>query len=162
MSVSLSRLKELLYYCPATGDFTWLVTRGGNCRAGEMAGRPDAWGYVRINVDGQEYKAHRLAWLYMTGEWPESQIDHVNLIKSDNSWENLRPATQVQNLGNKPRYRNNKIGLKGVSPRRGKFVSTVQVNGKQKFLGYFDCPAAAHFAYVIASNKAFGEFSRAA
>src|SRR5690606_34614864 len=91
------RLKELLYYDPETGIFTRLVGRSGpRARAGDVAGSDNGKGYIRIYVDGRPYKAHRLAWFYMHGEWPE-EIDHRNGERADNRLSNLRPVTRQQN-----------------------------------------------------------------
>ncbi|SRR6266446_2339189 len=83
------RLKELLHYDPETGVFSWILKRpayGGNKKRGHE--------YVLINdVDGRDYRAARLAHLYMTGEWPKHKMDHINRIKDDNRWENLRDVT---------------------------------------------------------------------
>lgn len=85
-------LKSLLYYDPETGIFVWLVTRQRS-PAGKEAGGYDEKGYRRICVNGTKVRAHRLAWLYMTGEWPEDQLDHINGLKDDNRFVNLREAT---------------------------------------------------------------------
>lgn len=158
------RLKELLSYDPETGLFTRLVGRSGpNARAGDIAGCDNGKGYIRIYVDGKPYKAHRLAWFYMTGEWvPE--VDHENTIKSDNRWDNLRKATRGQNRGNTRAYKNNTSGLKGVSfnKRTARWAAQIQKDGVKVGLGYYATAEDAHAAYVIAAKKYFGEFARAA
>lgn len=163
--VTLERLKELLDYDPETGIFVWRVTRGGNSKEGWPAGRMGtgkAAGYMRINVDGREYKAHRLAWFYVTEEWPKLQIDHENTIASDNRFDNLRLATGGQNKANSKVYKNSKSGIKGVSWRAGaeKWVAVIYVGRKQRFLGYFDNIGDAAAAYRKAAQEHFGAFAR--
>lgn len=158
------RLKELLYYDPETGIFTRLVGRSGpRARAGDVAGCDNGKGYIRIYVDGKPYKAHRLAWFYMHGEWPE-EIDHRNGERADNRLSNLRPVTRQQNNLNQSIYRSNTSGLKGVSfyKATGKWKAQIQVNGRKIGLGYYQTKEQAHQAYVAAARELHGEFARAA
>ena len=164
-TVTIDRLKECLNYSPITGVFTWRHTVGGNCKKGFPAGRAGtgkAAGYWRINVDGREYKYHRLAWFYMTGEWPKDQIDHINGDPSDNRFSNLREATPTQNKANSGAYKNSKSGFKGVSldGRKRKWISVIQINKKQTYLGQFDEIEDAILAYKKAAETHFGSFSR--
>src|SRR5215813_12141516 len=99
------RLKELLSYDPKTGLFIW------NSR-GAVAGTTDQEGYIQIHLDGKKYRAHRLAYLYMTGEMPTQILDHINRVRSDNRWGNLRPVTDRFNYYNCSDYSNNKSGVK--------------------------------------------------
>src|SRR4051812_10516942 len=110
------RLKELLSYDPLTGVFLWLEDRGGK-RAGDVAGCEKRV-YTLISVDDQIYRAHHLAWLYMTGEWPDPFVDHRDLNKHNNIWTNLREATKSQNQANIGLIKSNKSGFKGVSRYR--------------------------------------------
>ena len=91
--LTAARLRKMLHYDPETGVFTRLWT-------GNVTGCPDAKGYLRIAADGRSYRAHRLAVLYMTGAWPSEQIDHINQVRTDNRWSNLRPATNGENGAN--------------------------------------------------------------
>ena len=161
--VTQERLKELFSYDPEAGDFVRLVGRPGpNARAGDVAGCDNGQGYVRIYVDGHGYKAHRLAWLYVHGEWPK-HIDHVNGDRADNRIDNLRSVNQQQNNMNLPVYKNNTSGLRGVSfyKRTGRWKAQIQASGKKIGLGYFDTPDEAHAAYVSAAEELHGEFARA-
>lgn len=108
------------------------------------------------------YAAHRLAYLYMTGAFPPEQVDHKNLIKSDNRWDNLRLATGSQNAANRPVRSQSKSGVKGVWNVRDKFVSVININGKQKYLGTFTSEDEAHSAYMDAANAHYGEYARSA
>lgn len=163
--ITLDRIKQRLDYDPETGIFVWLDTLGGKCLKGWPAGRMGtgkAAGYLRITVYGREYKAHRLAWFWMTGEWPENQIDHINGNPSDNRWSNLRLATQNQNKQNSGVYKNSKSGVKGVSWHlaTGMWRAVIQVNRKQVYLGRFEDINDAARAYQQAAEKHFGTFSR--
>lgn len=98
--------------------------------------------------------------LAIAGEWPTGDIDHKDTNRSNNRWDNLRPATRSQNLSNSGAKPFNPIGLKGVSVFRDKWQSSISDNYRKVHLGTFDCPAAAHFAYIIAADNQFGEFAR--
>ena len=97
MSLQLSRLKELLSYNPDTGNFTWLVSRG-KAKKNDIAGHLEHTGYISIRIHGKAYLAHRLAWFYVFGGFPDSDLDHVNGVRTDNSMNNLRIATKPQNM----------------------------------------------------------------
>ena len=154
------RLQELLSYDPGTGIFTRVGKRGGR-PAGSVAGVTKPDGYVEIRVDGPSYKAHRLAWLYMTGEWPKDKTDHINRNPTDNRWSNLREATHSQNISNSKTRSDSRVGLKGVSPRGSGYVAVLSHGRKQIYLGYFKTPEEAHAAYCDAASKWQGEFFRA-
>ena len=156
--ITPDRLRELLNYDPVTGVFTWIVARGSH-KPGAVAGRKH--GYVNIMIDGRMYKAHRLAWLYVTGEWPEADIDHVNMNKRDNRFYNLREATRSQNRMHTGAHADSKSGAKGVSwyKRGRKWRAAIHVGGKQRHLGYFATKAEAMLAYSAAARSIFGEFA---
>lgn len=140
-------LKSILNYNPWTGLFTWKVKLANATLIDGDAGWLNKDGYLSIQINSKEYRASRLAWLYMTGEWPKDEIDHKNLIKSDDSWLNLREANHTQNMYNKPTYKNNRLGIKGVGMRNGKFRARINVNGKSKDLGLFNTAEEAKEAY---------------
>jgi len=166
MQLTQERLKELLSYDPLTGVFLWRVDRGGK-RVGEVAGCRKRT-YTMISVDDVIYRAHHLAWLYMTGELPGLFVDHRDLDKHNNGWSNLRLATKSQNMANVGRIKSNKSGFKGVSHYRagesyGKpWQASIGRGGKSYHLGHFATEEEAHAAYVAAAEKMFGEFARAA
>lgn len=153
-----SRLQELLHYDSETGNFTWIkpCSRFSQVTPGEKAGTVHCRGYIHIKVDGQSYKAHRLAWLYMHGRWPHPAIDHINRVKTDNRIANLRETDQLGNMQNKGMYRNNSSGYTGVSwhKQRRKWAAQLQVNGKNRFIGMFDTPEQAAVAYQQAKQAA--------
>jgi HNH endonuclease len=101
--ITQAYLQHILHYDPLTGDWTWINPnpRARNIRRGDIAGTVRSDGRRQINLSGKCYLAARLAWLYMTGVWPEDEIDHENRIKGDDRWDNLRPATHSQNMYNR-------------------------------------------------------------
>lgn len=166
--LTADRLRDVLRYSPSSGEFHWRVSNSYRKPAGSLAGdkKKDS-GYVLIGVDRVRYRAHRLAWLYMTGAWPSYQIDHIDGDRSNNRWENLRDATQQQNSANMRRRSSNLCGVKGVSRYCGSsgYVSWrahIFVNGKTMYLGCFSTVDEASAAYVAAAREHFGEFARAA
>lgn len=149
------RLKAVLDYNPETGVFVWKEWRGGKAHAGTAAGRLSR-GYVGIGVDGRRYRAHRLAWLYVTGEWPADEIDHINGAKADNRWVNLRQADRSINNQNRVRaHRNNTTGVLGVRPMLGttRFFASIRIRGRSIHLGTFDTTEQAHAAYLDAKRR---------
>lgn len=157
-------LKELLNYDPESGVFTWKLKRTGFKSKDGQAGSIQSMGYRTIWLNGGAHKAHRLAWLYMTGNLPDLYIDHINGEKDDNRWCNLREATHAQNMWNTRKLTTNRSGLQGVSwhMRVAKWCAQVSFNGKKIHIGYFDCPAAAHLAYVVWADINHGEFAKVA
>jgi hypothetical protein len=129
-------LMSNLHYDQLTGIFT----RKLNAIKGTPAGYINTSGYLRIMVSGNIYQAHRLAWLYITGRFPKSQIDHINRNRSDNRFCNLREANHYENQWNVSIQKRNTSGHKGVSwdRRRSKWVAMCCINRKQKNIGRFD------------------------
>ncbi len=163
--LTADRLREVLRYSPSTGEFHWRVMCSARRPAGTLAGdKKKVSGYVLIGVDGFRYRAHRLAWLYMTGEWPAKQVDHEDTDRANNRWENLRPATNQQNQANSRLSKNNKSGVKGVfwNERLQKWQAKINVGRRQIHGGYHDSLAAAGAAYLRLAHEHFGEFARAA
>lgn len=120
--------------------------------------------YVGIGIDGHTFLAHRLAWAWMTGEWPRIDVDHRNLIKTDNRWANLRLGGACGNMQNKAIYRNNTSGFKGVSFHKAsqRWRAVIKANRQVVQLGGFDTAAEAGAAYAEAAARLHGEFARAA
>lgn len=152
------RLKELLTYNPNTGDFIRNKVCSPRQQKGDVAGTIKK-GYVSIKIDYKDYKAHRLAWLYMTGEWPEYEIDHIDEVKSNNRWSNLREATRSQNAAARTSS-SNSAGLRGVEQiSSGKWRASLFVNRTRIYIGTFLTKEDAHKAYIEEKEKRFGEFS---
>ncbi|MGB9054416.1 MAG: HNH endonuclease, partial [Pseudolabrys sp.] len=91
--LTANRLRKVLSYAPATGIFRWKVSASTRAPVGTIAGAKNGRGYRQIRIDGRPYSASRLAWLYMTGKWPNSEISYLNGKPSDTRWANLREAT---------------------------------------------------------------------
>ncbi len=164
MRLTSNRLQALFYYNSVDGTFTRLIKAAGNALVGQKAGCLANTGYLVIRVDGKLYLAHRLAWLYIYGEWPRCGLDHKNMIRTDNRIDNLREATSSQNKANKRKSLYNTSGYKGVSwsSARQQWFAQIKISGRTKFLGYFDDPQEAHEVYCRAAVAAFGEFARSA
>lgn len=162
--LTAARLRALLHYDPETGIFTWVQPTGRRVKPGQIAGSATGAGYLLIAVDGCRTYAHRLAWLYMTGEWPEREIDHKDLNPSNNIWNNLRVATSGQNKANQRIPVTNSSGFKGVSWSKKDKIWTayITVGGKHRYLGGFHDPRLAARAYEQAAARHYGEFARVA
>ena len=157
--INQERLKQLLNYDPDTGVFTWLFSRRG-VKTGSIAGTVHPSGYIVIRIDGRLYRAHRLAFLYMKSTFPAKDADHINGIKADNRWINLREATRSENKRNSGKHADNTSGYKGVYKRKatGKWVARCQVHGKKHCLGDHDTPELAHAAYCKFASEHHREF----
>ena len=110
------QLKDILFYCPISGKFTWIKkSKYANKNVSDTAGHTHKkTGYVSITINKKFNAAHRLAWLYMTGAYPENCIDHINGVKNDNSFKNLRDVDHATNHRNRKRCKNNTSGVSGV------------------------------------------------
>lgn len=142
-------LKSILHYEPETGVFTWI-------NSGLVANSICPLGYRRIKYKKKTYKQHRLAWLYMTGNMPKEFIDHINHIRHDNRWCNLREATNSQNQHNRIKPKTNtKSGLIGAgwNDTAKLWMSSITINKVKINLGYFKTKESAHEAYIEAKRK---------
>lgn len=154
-----NELKKILEYNPKTGLFTRLTSNNQH-KSGEISGYVTPNGYILIQVKQNSYMAHRLAWLYITGEWPKDRIDHKNKIRSDNRWSNIRSASNGQNSANCKVRRTNFLGVKGVRLHEcGKYTARICKNGKSYYLGLFDTIEQAVEAYATKAKELFGEFA---
>lgn len=160
--VTQEELKQRYVYDPETGHFFYATNRTRKRGVGALAGsRSKQHGYVLIGVRGRQYLAHRLAWLWMTGEFPSCDIDHADCDRSNNSWNNLRLATRSENMANSGARKNNSTGFKGVYRARSRYESRIQIMGQNVYLGRFDTKQEAADAYMKAAQKSFGQFARA-
>ena len=118
-------------------------------------------GYIYVTLHDYKLLAHRVAWFYVTGKWPEEQLDHINRDRRDNRLVNLRPASQSQNSCNGSLRSTNKSGYRGVSweKRKRKWQARIVKDGKQYPLGYFDTKESAYDAYLEAAKRLHGEFA---
>lgn len=166
-TITVTALKAMLSYDPETGNFMWLKRPDKSVQwngryVGTLAGWFDWKKYRIITIDYLNHRAHRLAWLYMTGEWPPEDIDHINGNPSDNRWINLRLASRSQNNGNTKLRANNTSGCRGVSWDKStqRWSANCKFNKKYVFRGLFDSFDDAKDAYEFAYRKHFGEFAR--
>lgn len=164
--ISQAELKSLLHYDPLTGVFFSWVKHNSlkhqklvGCEAGCKVKLKCGYRWV-VTVCGKRYYRYQLAFLWMVGYIPQ-EIDHKNTNSLDDSWENLRECTHIENCQN----RENTSGKykKGVSfhKKSGKFRARIKIAGKEKSLGYFDDEDSAHAAYTKAADKNFGDFNYA-
>jgi hypothetical protein len=147
-------------YDPDTGEFTRRFNVGP-AKAGSIAGARNSNGHVQISFKCKLFMAHRLAWLYMTGDWPDSEIDHINRIRHDNRWANLRLSDGFINQHNASKRVDNTSGVKGVSWDKawGAWVARVQCRGKMKNLGRFKSLEDAKEFIELAREMIHGEFA---
>jgi hypothetical protein len=182
LPITAEYVRSILDYDSETGVFTWKerpvehfvasATRSKehtcnqwNSRmAGTQAGALRSTdGYIHICIDGKTYLAHRLAFLFVYGRMPVNKLDHKDTVRTHNRITNLREATNSHNSANRAGQKDNPSRLKGVSWHNQNSVWRARIGvGKRrgKYLGCFDCPAAASFAYQIAADKHYGEFAR--
>lgn len=173
-----TRLKELMYYNPETGELTWLQKshKNSSIKPGDPVGSVNGQNYLQSRVDGKWYRVHRLCWFWVHGEWPEV-VDHVNGNRLDNRLENLR-ATNVG--GNNHNYQKHREGIPpNVSKRKdGKYEAYISASssltGKKIHLGVFrskkkaECTAAyrtwemeyEQFVKQTEGDNSIGTFNR--
>jgi hypothetical protein len=148
---------SLLEYNRDTGEFRWKTGGTGTRKAGGIAGGLNNHGYRRIKINDRFYLCHRLAWLIVTGEWPEDQIDHMDGVRDNNAFSNLREVSGTINSQNRRRAASNNVtGFLGVSPcsdGRAGYRATIKADGKLIFIGEFATPEAAHEAYLAAKRE---------
>ncbi len=144
-----AELKEYFHYDPETGIFTmqkdWYKTKQG-----DVVGVRHSEGYLYICFKRNYYYLHRLAFLYMAGYSPEHTVDHINGIREDNRWQNLRHASIMCQRQNTSRLNTNRSGFKGVSwnTSQRKYFSQIIVNKKHYSLGVYDCILDAALARI--------------
>jgi hypothetical protein len=153
-SISVDRLREVLSYCADTGVFYWKAICCKRMSVGTVAGSVKKNGYVAICVDGNRYPAHRLAWAYVTGQWPAGDIDHINKVPGDNRFANLREATRSQNKQNSD-YTHGTSKYRGVYwiKKSKKWGAMIEINDQRIWLGSFNQETQAARAYMEARAK---------
>ena len=159
----------MLHYDPETGVFTWKIA-SGKARIGAVAGavqlnitrKPSSYKRLRIGFNGTRYMAHRLAWLYVFGVWPNADVAHINCDALDNRIANLREATRSENQYNHPAPKNNTSGVKGVTWNSAsrKWMAQIKTGGRYIYLGEFTTKEAAAAVRHAATMKYHGDFGR--
>lgn len=151
--LTAERLRELLTYDPETGVFKWNAGGKGRRLDRVAGGLHPTLGYWYIGVDRVKYPSHRVAWLYMTGKWPEHEIDHINGVRSDNRWSNLREATKSQNMQNQRRAVRGTSQYLGVCALGKKWKASIQVDKKSRHIGVYLTEEDAYAAYLEVKRK---------
>ena len=153
-SLTAERLRALMHYNPETGEFSRRMHLSNRSRASSVVGNKHSSGYIIICVDGSPRRAHRLAWLYVYGEWPKEQIDHINGIRDDNRIANLRDISHIENKKHRAvAVKPGRLLGAGFHKMTGRWTSQMTVNYKKIHLGYFKTEMEAHLAYVAAKAK---------
>ena len=155
--ITFEEVNKVLRYDEASGKLYWKIRTSNRINIGDEAGRLNSSGYAVIGLRTKTYYAHRLAWFLSTGNWPENQIDHINGERADNRFVNLRQATNKDNCQNKRSAigvdkENRLLGAYFHRPS-GKFLAMIGVDGKSKYLGYFDTKEQEHQAYLSVKRK---------
>lgn len=155
-------LRQSIRYDPRTGRFCWLKRVSQSAKEGDEAGYDTIFGYRGIRFKGKQYRAHRLAWFLVHGEFPAQEVDHINGDRKDNRLCNLRLATRQQQQFNRKTPRNNTSGVKGVcwDKQANKWRAAIARGGKSYFVGHFTNIDDAKNAYESAAQAMFGEFAR--
>jgi hypothetical protein len=154
--ITAETLRDHVLYEPATGVFTrkifpkWEKFPDTSKPIGS-----DCHGYLSFSVCGKTRLAHIMAWLYVTGSWPDREIDHKDRNRANNKWDNLRLATPAQQRQNAGKRRDNTSGYVGISKNKRKsiWIATIQVGGKRKYLGCSQDPKIAGEMYLKAKRE---------
>lgn len=166
--ITAELLREFIDYNQETGEFRWRFRdrkwfpddrawNSWNKRfPGTVAGAVSNSNYLSISILYHDYQAHRLAWLYVTGEWPKDQIDHIDGVRLHNMFENLREVSNSENGKNQGRNSKNKSGYMGVSwaKRDKRWKAQITVDGEKLRLGLFRTAEDAHAAYAAVAEAA--------
>lgn len=157
------KLPDLLDYDFETGQLVWkprplelFVTERQfkiwNTRYARKAAfvAQHSGGYRQGAIFNKIYKAHRVIWAIIHGEWPEAEVDHINGVRTDNCLDNLRAASRSENMRNTARSRNNTSGATGVRWRKdvGKWEARIKIGGRDIHIGLF-----ADFDGAVAARK---------
>lgn len=158
---SYNTINEYFQYDESTGNLIWKIKRK-RANVGQVAGHIDSYGYIVIGINKQVYKAHRIVWFIKMKEWPSSQLDHINNIKTDNRIENLRLATPRQNKQNTPIHKNNTSGVKGVSWSSAlkKWKASIRIENNRIHIGYFETVKEAEVELIAKRKKLHKDFAR--
>lgn len=157
--INIELAKSLLNYDPLTGLLTWKQQTSHRVSIGDVAGGVNAAGYIQVGIGGKRRLGHHLAWVIMTCEQPSGDVDHVNRVRSDNRWSNLRCVDRSDNLLNAEYF--NETGFPGVMQMpSGRFRSAIHVNRICTYIGSFDTAEEAHTHYAKRHVMLYGEKSR--
>jgi hypothetical protein len=149
------KLRQILDYNPETGLFVWKSGVKSNFLNKQAGCRRKIDDCIVIGIKGKSYLAHHLAWLFVYGEFPKHEIDHINQDRSDNKISNLRDVDHRTNCQNYRRAtkNNKKSFLLGAAYRNGRYYSRIRVGDSRITIGTFDTPEEAHQAYLVAKRQ---------
>ena len=152
-NIDFTYIRQVLEYNKETGKFMWKVRVNSKVPSGANAGTPQNNGYILITIKTKKHLAHRLAWFFEHGEFPNGNIDHINGVRTDNRIVNLRVVTTSENQHNqrKPRAGNPYLGVSAVKGTKY-WQAHIAANGKQKNLGRFKTPEEARDVYIEAKK----------
>lgn len=147
--ITQQQIKSIYIYDPDSGE----ITRKDGRKCGHVAHN----GYLRFSVKGTSYSALRLIWLYMTGELPTCDVDHINHNRLDNRWSNVRLASRQENMRNATLSKASTSGFTGITwcKQQGQWAAQICIDGMTKKLGRYDCKIDA-VAARIRANKKYG------
>src|SRR5258708_14177168 len=155
------QVRSLFHYEPETGVLTCKVRRGTS-KVGRVVGYINNYGYRGLKIHGQRYQASHVIFLWMTGKWPEAEMDHKNLVRDDDRWENLREATRSENCMNRGTSSvKNTIGFRGVRKvSKTRFAAVIGIGQNEHYVGSFLTAELAALAYDVAAKKLHGAYAR--
>jgi DUF971 family protein len=172
---SVEYLNECLSYDPDSGVLQWKFRPSHHFKEDRMFKSQNSrhaysaistknhYGYFVLSINGTKYFAHRIIYKMMSGKEPSNFIDHIDNVKSNNKWDNLRVATHSQNEQNRPVDKDNVSGYKGVTFHKKKkckrYSARIAIDGTSHYLGIYTTPEEAHEAYKYASLKYHGDYS---
>jgi hypothetical protein len=153
-NLTQAQVKEAIYYEPTSGIFTWQKSMSTRARKGDVAGNLEPAGYIRITIYGVRCLAHRLAVFYMEGYWPEHTVDHINRVRSDNRYVNLREATMQCQRRNCTARRGTISKITGVyqHSKTKRWYACIAVDQMVKYLGTFATRVEAAYARFAAEQ----------
>lgn len=152
--LTVERLRQLLRYDHSDGEFYWLVSSAIRIRVGDQAGSVNGHGRKYIKVDGAQLPAHRLAWLYVHGSFPQFEIDHIDGNPLNNRIENLRDVPGRINAQNRRQaHSSSKSGVLGVTRKGVRWKAQIAIDGRKLYLGTFDKVEQASGAYMKAKRE---------
>ena len=152
-------VRNLFDYNSESGALSRKVARSNFVSVGDQPGWIENTGYRRIHISGKSYLAHKVIWLWVTGVWPEFDIEHIDRCRSNNTWNNLRAASRASNMANGS-VRKSQTGKTGAYANKSGYMSKIKVGNDQVYIGQFKTADEAEAAFIKKHKEIHGEFSR--